>query len=1580
AEAVSGTLHFDLEFLLQDLPDEMIKESASYSLLDAKKRGVFNIGSARGSVNTTYDEELQQKVLRFNYSAPQKSAVGVWTQDFPEKLDPSTANTARINLKPDDISQLDNLSAKIEIKGTMGIQEIPVDLASGWNSSEKTIDWDMIGNINEAVLVISPNDGYDNISGTLYFNLDFINLEHIIEPLNHTSLYGLLDAAERGIFSKGSAKGNTAPTFDETIGRKVLKFEYLLPESTLVGLWTKDFPDKLGEDFSDAVNIGVMLPESGQEDDILIKLEIKGINAKQDISMELKPGWNHLRVPICWKKIGDLNEVVYVVSPRGLGKSTSGTLYFDLEFDKLTLMEKLPGKIILLLGISCIFSLFSFLILKAAGKNKPVTDSIKFDRSALACDQPSFISIFKRDILYGITALFITLTAVAIYSLGKSMGTLSPAETIWNFLSIGLAGAIIAWLLKFAITRKHLTTAEIFQNIFLTGFLAVTSSNQVLLQAPATWTQVLMKSNLTALIVFLIYHISNAGSLASKGKHLKPVPSILIAGTPYLFGWLLLLENSVLLKNLTDSFTIGLFSAWPLILELGGRLFTVFIFNEALINGISLATSGRILKTPKAHIFTFFVSLGVVFSPYIANIGSSGSVASLPVFLMSLSALITTILSHAGLWGEVYLITGITLDSTHGNAPTFESISSHVMTGMKKGMAYSGILISILYILNMLLSAKLSQSLITSIPVITGILSGAVLFPLIKTIIETFDGSQPFFERMRYSYRNPVLYARGAVAGFGITYMITHELFQYQMSDRIEFGLLIGILASAGISLLRDATYSYYSRGRIQSWRLYFIDALLGAFIGGATAFYLDSSQVPVIIEKFRLYISAGLPVKEYTTYPLINKWGRIDLGTYTGGVKLLYTEALAGVINWSVAAWLFAINRAFMEAIFQRDKAPVKFLFSRDGAIELVKHMIQVLRWGLWMSPIIFTFLRMMPNPTWYNQDGAVRTLFAAYNNIAMSPETFQAWSLKLFVWLLASDLFRIIIWIDHMGLRVATLVNLSFIGMNKLDEKMARFIGTAAAQRYIPEAVKRFTTWGPLLLPFYLPRGEAWDYAWTTSEAMQNAAKSTGISTWIYSLSVSDKFLYSLLAIIIFTMISFAFRALKRRSDKKREKTFELGNREYRVTLKENGGGFSQLLHKEYDLTRRSYDTIDPCGRVLYIVDAAQKPESSKRYWPIKGNFPIDRYNPSCIERTDRSLLITNTSHGISSKVDISLPDMDTAAEIWTLTLENLTDTERDLKISPYMEWVLNRPMDDRFHPQYSKLFPVMEYSAQVNAVMAWQKNTQSMGIIASEEVPEGFHTSRMDFIGRARSIWTPRVLETLDFLDPVDTDSYPTFDPIGSLLVGIKLEPGSSKSVRFIIGYAKDRTSAVELINKHMDLKQGSSNTSVEKQSRSPLIGHGEILPGTPVPYHKYTENGNKIIFHTPYTPRAWDHAMSNAFGHSVLVTNRGLHTSCNGNSQQNRITPDAPDTVTREVPGEAIYLYDPDKKQWYCPTHHPLNDYSAVNTCEFGVDGTAVFRSESSDISTELTVFVPTKEPVGLYLLTIKNHDNKSRKIR
>ena len=118
------------------------------------------------------------------------------------------------------------------------------------------------------------------------------------------------------------------------------------------------------------------------------------------------------------------------------------------------------------------------------------------------------------------------------------------------------------------------------------------------------------------------------------------------------------------------------------------------------------------------------------------------------------------------------------------------------------------------------------------------------------------------------------------------------------------------------------------------------------------------------------------------------------------------------------------------------------------------------------------------------------MRTGVATFKSWTLTPAAFRTWSLQVFLGLLAYDWFRVLIWFDHMGLRVATLVNLSFVGGDLGDEAAARWIGHSGRARCIPDGLRRFATWAPLLIPFYIPRGAEWDQVWGEAERLRAGA----------------------------------------------------------------------------------------------------------------------------------------------------------------------------------------------------------------------------------------------------------------------------------------------------------------------------------------------------------------------------------------------------------------------------------------------------------------------------------------------------------
>ena len=939
------------------------------------------------------------------------------------------------------------------------------------------------------------------------------------------------------------------------------------------------------------------------------------------------------------------------------------------------------------------------------------------------------------DVAIGTAAVLMAAMAMASQWLAAD----SVPGSGYVYLVVAISGGLVGQLWKFAATGRMLTAAEAFCDVLATGLLAASSGNQSVWQAPAMWQDFLMLSGTGAMVFLLVYHFANAYTLTTAQTHLSATAAAVIVATPYAFGLLLALGSD----HLTAA--IGNFAAfgWP-----GDRLFLaasighvllLFGFSEFVLGAVCLTNGRRLVRGGRAHLYLLLMAASAIAAPWVADLGSG--VVALPVALQPVAAMLATVLSQGSLWALVFMLTGVVLDGMRREPPSANSILQHGISGLKKGMVFSGILVGILILLNALVHWPVTGAAYRAAPWLVLVIGGAAAFPLVKTIIETFDGSQSFYRRAVKAYAMPLLYVRGIVIGLGAWYALGSDFFALATARRIEFGFAVGVLAYAGVSLLGDAVLARRGRGRIRSWRAYLVEVLLGGLIGAGLGFYLDASQVPVVLKKFKLYNSFGLNPVSDEFCPLLSKWGRIQLGPYTGGAKLLFNEALKGVIGWGVAAWLFAVNRSLLMAIFQRETTPLRRIFSREGMAELTDGTVHVLRWGLWMAPIIFTFLRQMPVPTWYNQDGAIHTGFCIVNNLAMQPEHFREWSLRVFTWVLAYDFFRILIWLDHMGLRVATLVNLSFLGMDRLDEKAARFVGPWAAAHYIPEGVKRFTTWAPLLIPFYIPAGAEWDWAWTHSEAIQRS--SHGILHEVLAMPGPQLAWLAVAAIAGVSLLSFALRRTgpagsSRSAIGPAEHT--LSGARYAVTAKANGELHSRLTAEGYDVTRRSYEGIDPAGRALFL---AETPAA----WPLVGNYPESLFAKSQIEGDSRAIRITNQSNEIRATVTIRLADDagEIAAELWEITLENLCDRSRIVNVVPYLEWVLATPAADRGHTQYNRLFPEMSYEPELNAVLAWHRSTKKLGILAADRRPRGFLTSRVDFIGRAGSVWSPGCLET-------------------------------------------------------------------------------------------------------------------------------------------------------------------------------------------------------------------------------------------
>ncbi len=1354
----------------------------------------------------------------------------------------------------------------------------------------------------------------------------------------------LAQASQQGVFQMAGAEAVLTQSNQSWV------VQFSLPPGAAAGIWSKySEPDGL------PAKANVLRYEYRLSRDTPVPLqvswEVKGTRGGQVVPRVLRHRHGHGSLLLESGRIGEWTEIVLVVAHPGGAVPLAGQATI-----RAGLVAWPPWQLALATHWGRLFGLLLAALL-AAGFARLLRGRRSLTRGA------------DRDLVF----VFACVLGVAcIFAILANTNT-TPGQSPLTLMGVALTGSLMAGLFTLLWAGRVPTAAEALQHVLIPGALTLAAGDLAIWTEASTWGSLGQMTRLSAVLFWILYHVANVRRLLTTQHPLDATMGLRLMSIPFLFGLLLLLPNRDLMLQAGLWILPGDWGGYEVRVLLG-RMVTLIVFNvgAAMACGRGDAGAGWAFRQWDAMTVKVLLAsaMAVAVSPIIADMGSG--LYDLPALLQPLASVGAAMVSQGLLWAEAFLLTGMLLDAMHRRKLQGMSLLSMGRKGFRNGLVFSGWFMGLLHLGHLLAASPVWTTAYAAAPFLSWAGLGALIFPLIKTLIESFDGSPSFVLRLLRNYRRPSMTLRGAIAGLFIAWAWTHHFVELSLPDRAGLGFVAGVVTYAGMSILSDAARVLIRRGHMAGLRLYGVEAVLGGLVGAALGFYFDAAQTPVVAAKLALYCGYAMNPLPYDVYPLLSRWGFLGLGEYAGGARLLWNEALAGVISWGVAAWLFAINRSFLMALFQREWAPVRRLVSRDGLAELADGTIFVLRWGLWMAPVIFTFLRQMPVPTWYNQDGAVRTLFCVAQAGLLDGPAFTAWSLKVFTWVLAYDAFRVLIWLDHMGLRVATLVNLSFLGMDRLDERLSRFLGPHAAARFIPEGIKRFTTWAPLLLPFYIPAGAAWDQVWGQSKLMH--LSTTPWIERIWGQSITIALVEALMLMAALMLIATVLRILRARGEVT-EEVPELRNSVYAFAALPGGALQAECLPQRYELHRRSYEGRDPAGRALFLVEeAGAQPGGPHKVWPVLGNYPAEVGPQPVMTDEGDYFRFRHRQHGLETEILVTLPDDGLALEAWTVTVRNNGPKARSLCLVPYVEWSLNTVDADRGHTQYNRLFPDVSYVPELNAVVALHHMTKLAAFLAADRTPEGVHVARVEFIGRAGTLWAPEALREMRWRQPEAFAPCPMFDCIGSLALRLELPPDGEITVRLWVGCAGSRQ-AVEAMVKAWCPPGQPRPASPASGLR---IGHGRPPQQVAGPYTRFSEGGRVMRVLTPFTPRPFDHTLANAAGHVMAVTQRGLHTSASINSQQNRLTPDWADTTTRELPGEAIYLYDRDQRQWFSPTYEPLRSAGARYETDFRTDGSAVFHMRQGTLVTELTVFVPPDEPLGVYCLKIRNEGETVRR--
>ena len=1219
------------------------------------------------------------------------------------------------------------------------------------------------------------------------------------------------------------------------------------------------------------------------------------------------------------------------------------------------------------------------------------------------------------------------LSAGAIVFMAGTVLIAYQGGTVAKALIAALSGVLATAILTYSFTGRFLTFREAIQDFLVTGLLVLSVRGTLRIwQAPASWGEIFTFTDFAAALVIVVYFGLIIFSLATTSSREKPLHAAGVLAAPVLFNWLLLLQSPVLLQQSGSALMFGM-KVSPEFFQALGRVIVLTVFNEGVAGLVSILIAGRLVRDGRVHALLITSALWCGLTPAIANGGSLASVASSPFIFRMALVLAATMASQAGLWGQVYLLTGILLDVMHGKKPTWYWGTEHFRNGCVKGAVYSGIFMALVHSSALLLKTHQVHFLFTQHPLVTSLLIGALLFPLLKTIIESFDVSTPFFGRLANNYRAITHCLRGAVVGGVLCCALRGGLLIAESLDRFMWGFAIGAVAYGGVDLFRDMIESAKgTRKKLQTWKVYALGAFLGGTIGGILAWYFDGPQTSVVAEKLQRYAAlfypaSGIEVKDYVTYPLFNKWGATNLGTVVGGVRLLYCEAVAGVVNWAFAAPLFSINLVLLTALLRRSTAPLRELMSMAGFTGVVEQTVRVLRWGLWMAPIINSFLKMSPDPTWYNQDGAIRSTLATVKTFTVASGSFRSWSLQVFTNLLVYDWFRVLIWFDHMGLRVATLVNLSFVGGDLVDEKAARALGYSARTRWMPEGVRRFATWAPLLIPFFIPRGNEWDMVWTQYEALSKIQGSTFLPP---GASLTGACILGALTIGLFMVMrngrGSAHDLSAHNSGRegtsncpailREEKTHVLTNGVYTVELKAGGRGYSRVFSsvrkgEELDLTRSPADPQWLCGKFFYLKDKDLPEENPGSIWSLSYNpvqragsdYAVTRLRPDAVK-------ISHTYNRIHSETVLSVAGQDTV-EIWQVRLQNLENKPRMLELTSYRELVMNVHGAFWRHPIFNNLHVATWFVRPLNAIFARnnllkdarrdstrRKRSRETTFHAVKENADGtvtligYEDYRPYFLGQA----TLRVPEGLrkNLRDPQDEGLLYSFSPAACLRLLIQLPPHGSTEVLFVDGYAEDEHRAAQMITRYLGIPNPNGHTfeasfikmrgllnheSSGNQQDTLRQPHQDKVLSPDTGVFSFSEDGTEL--HMGWkTPRPWAHIMANEKGYGAIAGNDGDIYSFMGNAQQNGLTPFNFGSTLVQTPSQVLYLFNQATGKAETPTYAPLRQKDAQYRITFG-RGYVIYKKVRESVDMEYTLAVLPDQPAEVRLLTIRNRGNE-----
>ncbi len=263
----------------------------------------------------------------------------------------------------------------------------------------------------------------------------------------------------------------------------------------------------------------------------------------------------------------------------------------------------------------------------------------------------------------------------------------------------------------------------------------------------------------------------------------------------------------------------------------------------------------------------------------------------------------------------------------------------------------------------------------------------------------------------------------------------------------------------------------------------------------------------------------------------------------------------------------------------------------------------------------------------------------------------------------------------------------------------------------------------------------------------------------------------------------------------------THLMGNGSLSSWISTGGGGGLRWRHNA--LTRFLPDaTLDGDGLWIYLHD-----NETGDIWSTTRQ-PTDR-KPERYEVKFHSHIAEfhRRDHDISIGMEVCVAEGDDL-EIRRLSITNLSDRPRSLKMTSYGEPVLAPFLDDERHPAFSKLFVGSEYIPEVGGLLFTRRPRRPqdtppvllhLAVCADGlSMIAGFETDRRKFIGRNQTLRQP-----IGCHSDLSGGTGWTLDPVMALQLHCELAAYESREVCFVTIAAASREAALEVAERYATL---------------------------------------------------------------------------------------------------------------------------------------------------------------------------------